>query len=173
MARPRKPYKPPIPRQRQKLIKLPVIFRYTPERDRELKELPKAYVEAIQQGVAGEHQWITLVYRLYIGMGLIPYLSDESGQQTLLVLVPALQSLYTMGLRYHDTYTFAFEGEELDNVMEALDLVNALQDLTERKQHRDSYQQVSPLIGGFDVTMTNLKQECAKHSIPDPASSPP
>lgn len=148
---------PRIPQQRRKVVKLPVIYRYTKERDHELKELPKAYVEAIQQGVGGEHAWITIVYRIMIGVGLIPLLSDESQEQTKAVLFPALGSLYTMGLRYYDIHRFVFEGEELEDVMEALNLVDGLQDLTERKQHRDSYQEVSKLVGGFAFTMDNIK----------------
>lgn len=157
MARPRKPHKPPIPQQRQKIIKLPVIYSYTPERERELKELPKAYVEAIQQGLGTEHQWITLVYRILIGVGLMPHLSDESQEQTKAVLFPALGSLYTMGLRYYDIHRFAFEGEELEDVLEALYVVDGLQDLTQRKDHRDSYKEISHLVGGFDFTLNNIK----------------
>lgn len=146
------------PRQPSRQISIPKIYRFSPGLEQQFKMLPHDYLTQLSQGDIQVNQYLTLVLRIFTGLGMAEHMSQESKAQCLHVLYYAMEALTSIGGRYRRLGRFGLSGDELQDLREGLNLVDALQDATTRKEQASTYQPFGDKVGSLDQAMAALAQ---------------
>lgn len=146
-----------IPHSVKRPVKLPAIFRHTPDQELSLKLIPHGHLQAIVDGRGTEEEFLTVAFRVMVGGSLTAF-ADEAGEKALEgVYVDALKALVSVGERYERLSKFGCNGDELKSLKDAINLTDDLQEVTTRRQQAEMYKQVMGFVGGFAFTMKNLR----------------
>lgn len=138
-------------------VKLPAIFRHTPDQELSLKLIPHGHLQAVVDGRGTEEEFLTVTFRVMVGGSLTAF-ADEAGEKALEgVYVDALKALVSVGERYERLGKFGCNGDELKSLKDAINLTDDLQEVTTRRQQAEMYKQVMGFVGGFAFTMKNLR----------------
>lgn len=147
-----------IPQSHRRPVKLPAIFRHTPDQELSLKLIPHGHLQAIVDGRGTEEEFLTVAFRVMVGGSLTAF-ADEEGERALEgTYVDAIKALVSVGERYEKLGKFGCNDDELKSLKEAINLTDDLQEVTTRRQQADMYKQVAGFVGGFAFTMKNLRK---------------
>lgn len=151
MARPR------IPVSRRKPVRLPTIFRVTPNEELELKLIPHGHLQAMIEGRGDHDAFNTITFRVMVGACMTGLIVEEDLKHVEPLFKDALNGLIAIGDRFERLGKFGANGDEVRWIKEALNLTDELQTVTTRKQQAASYKTVERFVGGFAYTMNNLR----------------
>lgn len=136
-------------------VKMPILFRGNTEDETALMTVPHAYFDNIVNGKGDVEMYLTLVYRVFVGLALTKFITEN--QKAERVVKAALGSLWFTGERILKKHKVGFSGNEMQNIKAALVLIDDLQAITTRKEQRDSYADVGFKVGGMTLTLQSLE----------------
>lgn len=161
------------PRQPSRELTIPKMFRFSQALEQQFFMLPHDYLTQMSQGhPVHPDQFLTLVLRVFTGLGMARLMSPESQEQSLHILYFGLAALQRIGQRYQTHGKFGLSGDELLDLREALNLVDALQQGTTRREQDASYRPYANMVGSFERAMAALQEQLTIHTTYGNLGSP-
>lgn len=132
--KPRKKYQPKI------AAKLPVVYRFSPDAERDLQLAPHAALTNFKQGTVDDQDWHTIASRLNLGSTIAHQVFE--GVEARLAMNDAVEALRSVWVRHEKTGKWGTTGEEYNTIAQGLSLTDEMQSKCTRREMRVAIEHV-------------------------------
>lgn len=135
---------------------LPSIFGSFGTKKPDTTLAPQIHANALITGSGTPESFMTVVYRLWLGKGMMETLDLVSKEAVWEFLAPAMGAMYRVGERFIRTQKWGFSGSDIGRVLTALNIIDELETKGTRRENKAASTEASIMVSSIARTTENL-----------------